>query len=102
MSLLTSAYHFYSDFASGDRERDGLLLGLRFLGLDASPFAGEAFGDLDLAGDLDGERPFDADREREETDLDRDRDRDAERRVLGDLLRLLLLLRLRLGLRLRE
>lgn len=52
MSLLTSAYHFYSDFASGDRERDGLLLGLRFLGLDASPFAGEAFGDLDLAGDL--------------------------------------------------
>lgn len=33
-------------FTSGDRERDGLLLGLRFLGLVASPFAGwvETFG----------------------------------------------------------
>jgi len=39
---------------------------------------------------LDGERPFDADLEREETDLDRDLD--DERRVLGDLLGLLLLL----------
>ena len=90
---------FYSDFASGDRERDGLLLGLLFLGLAASPFAGEAIGDLDLAGDLDGERPFDADREREEIDLDLDLDAE---RALGDLLGLLLLLRLRLGLRLRE
>jgi len=84
------AHQFYSGFASGEREPDGLLLGLCFLGLAASPFAGEALGDLDLAGDLDGERPFDADLEREETDLDRDLD--AERRALGDLLGLLLLL----------
>jgi hypothetical protein len=74
------------------------LLGVRFLGLaTTAPFAGEAIGDLDLAGDLDGERPLDADREREETDLDLDLDAE---RPLGDLLALLL--RLRLGLRLRE
>jgi len=46
------AHQFYSGFASGEREPDGLLLGLCFLGLAASPFAGEALGDLDLAGDL--------------------------------------------------
>lgn len=94
---------FYSDFASGDRDRDGLLLGLRFFrlaaGLATTPFAGEAIGDFDLAGDLDGERPFDAEQEREERDLDLDLDAE---RALGDLLGLLLLLRLRLGLRLRE
>jgi hypothetical protein len=48
----STAHQFYSGFASGEREPDGLLLGLCFLGLAASPFAGEALGDLDLAGDL--------------------------------------------------
>jgi len=38
--------------ASGDRERDGLLLGLRFFGLAATPLAGDALGDRDFAGDL--------------------------------------------------
>jgi len=86
-----AAHQFYSDLASGDLERDGLLLGLRFFGLAAAfPLgAGDATGDWDFAGDLDGERPFDP----EETDLDRDLD--AERRdgfFFGDLLGLLLLL----------
>jgi hypothetical protein len=90
MTSSASAKQLYSGFASGEREPDGLLLGLCFWGLDASPFAGEALGDLDLAGDLEGERPFDADLEREETDLERDLD--AERRALGDLLGLWLLL----------
>jgi hypothetical protein len=89
--LPRAEHQFYSDLASGDRERDGLLLGLRFFGLAATPLTGDALGDRDFAGDLDGERPFDS--EREETDLDRDLD--AERRegfFFGDLLGLLLLL----------
>jgi len=57
--LPQAACQFYSDLASGDREREGLLLGLRFFGLAATPLAGDAIGDRDFAGDLDGERPFD-------------------------------------------
>jgi len=57
--LTRAACQSYSDLASGDRERDGLLLGLRFFGLAATPLAGDAIGDRDFAGDLDGERPFD-------------------------------------------